>query len=72
MGVAPGEPGAHSTIPPYSTGGNLDTKHLSKGATLYLPVAVDGALFSIGDGHAAQGDGGPHVSLLLAHLGGGS
>ncbi|KAL7278382.1 hypothetical protein ACG7TL_008362 [Trametes sanguinea] len=57
MGVAPGKPGAHSTIPPYKTGGNVDTRHLSKGSTLYLPVEVDGALFSIGDGHAAQGDG---------------
>lgn len=57
MGVAPGEAGAFSTIPPYATGGNIDTKHLSAGATLFLPVQVEGALFSIGDGHAAQGDG---------------
>ncbi|KAF7297415.1 hypothetical protein MIND_00975100 [Mycena indigotica] len=57
MGVAPGKPGAFSTIPPYATGGNIDTKHLSAGATLFLPVEVEGALFSIGDGHAAQGDG---------------
>jgi len=48
MGVAPGKPGAHSTIPPYVTGGNLDTKQLVAGATLYLPVEVEGALFSIG------------------------
>ncbi|CAL1702935.1 unnamed protein product [Somion occarium] len=57
MGVAPAEKGAFSTIPPYRTGGNIDTKHLSKGSTLYLPVGVEGALFSVGDGHAAQGDG---------------
>ncbi|KAF7307989.1 hypothetical protein MKEN_01160500 [Mycena kentingensis (nom. inval.)] len=57
MGVAPGKAGAFSTIPPYATGGNIDTKHLSAGATLYLPIEVEGALFSIGDGHAAQGDG---------------
>ncbi|KAJ7589492.1 hypothetical protein C8J56DRAFT_34278 [Mycena floridula] len=57
MGVAPGEKGAFSTIPPYSTGGNLDTKYLVAGATLYLPIQAEGALFSIGDGHAAQGDG---------------
>jgi len=57
MGVAPAEPGAFSTIPPYRTGGNIDTRHLCAGSTLYLPVAVEGALFSIGDGHAAQGDG---------------
>lgn len=48
MGVAPAEKGAFSTIPPYRTGGNIDTKHLSKGSTLYLPVGVEGALFSVG------------------------
>lgn len=57
MGVAQGKPGAFSTIPPYNTGGNLDTKYLTVGSTLYLPIEVEGALFSIGDGHAAQGDG---------------
>ncbi|KAJ7149784.1 hypothetical protein C8R43DRAFT_1192257 [Mycena crocata] len=63
MGVARGEKGAFSTIPPYATGGNLDTKHLTAGATLYLPVEVDGALFSIGDGHAVQGEGGDQFGL---------
>lgn len=57
MGVALAAKGPHSTIPPYATGGNVDTKHLTKGTTLYLPVQVEGALFSTGDGHAAQGDG---------------
>jgi acetamidase/formamidase len=57
IGLAPGAPGALSTIPPYRHGGNMDTKHLTKGARLYLPVEVEGALFSMGDGHAAQGDG---------------
>lgn len=57
VGVAPGAAGAFSTIPPYVHGGNMDTKHLTKGSRLYLPVEADGALFSIGDGHAAQGDG---------------
>ncbi|KIJ38726.1 hypothetical protein M422DRAFT_75933 [Sphaerobolus stellatus SS14] len=57
MGVARGEKGAFSTIPPYATGGNIDTKHLTVGSTLYLPIECPGALFSIGDGHAAQGDG---------------
>jgi acetamidase/formamidase len=57
IGLAPGKPGAHSTIPPYRHGGNMDTKHITKGAKLYLPVEVPGALFSLGDGHAAQGDG---------------
>ena len=45
------------TLPPRENGGNFDVKHLSKGARLFLPVAVDGALFSTGDGHFAQGDG---------------
>ncbi|RPD68788.1 Formamidase [Lentinus tigrinus ALCF2SS1-7] len=65
MGVAPGKEGAHSTIPPYATGGNVDTKHLTKGSTLYLPVEVEGALFSIGDGHAAQGDGGTAIETPM-------
>ena len=57
IGVTPAEPGAHSTTPPRRVGGNLDTKYLTAGSTLYLPVEVDGALFAVGDGHAAQGDG---------------
>jgi len=57
IGLAPGAPSALSTIPPYRHGGNMDTKHLTQGATLYLPVETEGALFSLGDGHAAQGDG---------------
>jgi acetamidase/formamidase len=57
IGVAPEEPGEHSIVPPSRFGGNMDTKHLRAGATLYLPVGVEGALFSLGDTHAAQGDG---------------
>jgi acetamidase/formamidase len=57
MGVALDEPGGHSTMPPRRAGGNMDIKQLVAGATLYLPVLVDGALFSVGDAHAAQGDG---------------
>jgi len=57
IGLAPGAPGALSTIPPYRHGGNMDTKHLTAGARLFLPVEARGALFSLGDGHAAQGDG---------------
>jgi len=57
MGVALAETGEHSTIPPRAQGGNMDIKQLTRGSTLFLPVAVDGALFSCGDGHAAQGDG---------------
>lgn len=58
VGVAPAEPGEHSTIPPRAEGGgNIDCRDLVAGSTLYLPVLVPGALLSIGDGHAAQGDG---------------
>ena len=57
IGVAPAEPGCHSVIPPRPVGGNLDIHDLTRGSKLYLPVAVPGALFSIGDTHAAQGDG---------------
>jgi acetamidase/formamidase len=57
LGVAPDEPGTHSIVPPSRFGGNMDTKHLNPGVTLYLPVGVPGALFSLGDTHAAQGDG---------------
>jgi acetamidase/formamidase len=57
LGMPPAEAGVHSTIPPRRSGGNIDCKELVAGATLYLPIPVDGALFSAGDGHAAQGDG---------------
>lgn len=57
IGVAPAEPGTFSVVPPTRYGGNMDIRHVGAGATLYLPVAVPGALLSLGDGHAAQGDG---------------
>ena len=57
IGVAPAEPGLHSVVPPRRVGGNLDIRDLAAGTTLYLPVEVEGALFSVGDTHAAQGDG---------------
>jgi acetamidase/formamidase len=57
MGVAPAQPGIHITAPPRITGGNIDCKELVEGSTLYLPVMVEDALFSVGDGHATQGDG---------------
>jgi acetamidase/formamidase len=57
LGMPPPEPGVHSTIPPRRWGGNIDCRELVAGTTLYLPISVDGALFSAGDGHAAQGDG---------------
>lgn len=57
LGMAPREEGAFSTIPPTAYGGNMDTRHLTAGARLFLPVGAPGARFSLGDGHAAQGDG---------------
>lgn len=57
IGVAPAEPGLHSVVPPRRVGGNLDIRDLAAGSVLYLPVEVPGALFSVGDTHAAQGDG---------------
>ncbi len=57
IGCAPAEKGLHSVVPPRRVGGNLDIRDLTAGVTLYLPVEVDGALFSVGDTHAAQGDG---------------
>src|SRR4029450_13937192 len=57
MGMPPDEPGRHSTAPPRRSGGNIDCKELVAGTTLYLPISVDGALFSAGDGHGAQADG---------------
>jgi acetamidase/formamidase len=57
VGVALAEPGGHSTMPPRENGGNMDIKQLTAGTTLFLPVLVDGALLSLGDAHAAQGDG---------------
>jgi acetamidase/formamidase len=56
IGVAPPD-GPRSTIPPDVFGGNMDTRHLTAGATLFLPVFHEGARLSMGDGHAAQGDG---------------
>lgn len=57
IGNAPAEPGAHDTLPPRDVGGNMDVKQMTAGSTVYLPVEVEGALFSTGDCHVAQGDG---------------
>jgi len=57
LGTALDEPGEHSTIPPRKNGGNMDLKYLTAGSTVFLPVFVAGGLFSVGDAHAAQGDG---------------
>jgi acetamidase/formamidase len=57
MGVATDEDGALDVLPPTKGAGNIDTRHLTAGTRLRLPVYVEGALFSAGDCHAAQGDG---------------
>ena len=57
IGLAPAEDGHHSVVPPRHVGGNMDIRDLVEGTKLYLPVGVPGALFSVGDTHAAQGDG---------------
>ena len=57
IGVAPAEVGTHSIVPPRRVGGNMDVRDIASGTELYLPIEVEGALFSVGDTHAAQGDG---------------
>jgi acetamidase/formamidase len=57
IGVAPGEAGLHSIVPPRRVGGNMDIRDIAAGTVLYLPIEYAGALFSVGDTHAAQGDG---------------
>ena len=57
VGLAPAESGVHSVVPPRRIGGNMDIRDNGIGTTLYLPVEVEGGLLSLGDTHAAQGDG---------------
>jgi len=57
MGVAPNTSEMLSTIPPRENGGNMDDPSIVEGSTVYFPVLVEGALFSIGDTHAVQGLG---------------
>ncbi|MFN8448114.1 MAG: acetamidase/formamidase family protein [Anaerolineae bacterium] len=64
MGMPPPEPGRHVTTPPRAWGGNMDCKELTAGTTLYLPIPVEGALFSFGDGHAVQGDGEVSITAI--------
>lgn len=68
MGTHPGEPRRSNPFPPHRGGGNMDNRHLTKGTTLWLPVHVPGALFSLGDPHALQGDGEVCVTALEGEL----
>src|ERR671931_1094261 len=68
MGVCPAGASSVPIMPPGNFGGNMDTRQLTRGATLYLPVQVEGALFSCGDAHAAQGDGEVCVTGLEAPM----
>ncbi len=69
MGVAPPKKaGRWNSAPPWIHGGNLDNKELVTGTSLYLPVFVKGALFEIGDGHAAQGDGEVDITAIETSL----
>jgi acetamidase/formamidase len=69
IGVAPPPlSGRISSGPPWIHTGNMDNKELIAGSTLYVPVHADGALFSVGDGHAAQGDGEVCVTAMETSL----
>ncbi|NJO32975.1 MAG: amidase, partial [Rhodospirillales bacterium] len=69
MAVAPPAAwGSVSTLPPRRNGGNLDNKELVAGTTLYLPIHLEEALFSVGDGHGAQGDGEVCVTAIETGL----
>lgn len=68
MGVAPATEDPVPSVPPGEHGGNVDIKHLTAGATLYLPVQVGGALFYTGDPHFAQGNGEVALTALEASL----
>ena len=68
MGVCPADASAQAVMPPGKFGGNMDTRQLVAGTTLYLPVHVEGALFSTGDAHGCQGDGEICVTGLEAPM----
>src|SRR4051812_8058661 len=68
MGVCPGGASAQPVMPPGGFGGNMDTRQLGRGTTLFLPVQVAGALFSTGDAHGCQGDGEICVTGLEAPM----
>ncbi|MEO8689187.1 MAG: acetamidase/formamidase family protein, partial [Solirubrobacteraceae bacterium] len=68
MGVCPAEASEVAVMPPGRFGGNMDTRQLARGTTLYLPVEVEGAMFSTGDAHGCQGDGEVCVTGLEAPM----
>ena len=69
MGVAPPkEAGRWNSAPPWVHAGNLDNKELVAGTTLFIPVHIKGALFEIGDGHAAQGNGEVDITAIETSL----
>jgi acetamidase/formamidase len=68
MGVCPAGAGGLPIMPPGTFGGNMDTRQLVRGSTLYLPVQLPGALFSCGDAHGCQGDGEVCVTGLEAPM----
>src|SRR4051812_40717018 len=68
MGVCPAGASAQPVMPPGTFGGNMDTRQLRRGATLFLPVQLERALFSCGDAHGAQGDGEVCVTGLEAPM----
>jgi acetamidase/formamidase len=68
MGVCPAGASAQPVMPPGTFGGNMDTRQLVAGSTLYLPVQVEQALFSCGDAHGCQGDGEVCVTGLEAPM----
>jgi acetamidase/formamidase len=69
LGVATPED-SRSSIPPGCYGGNIDNRELQAGAKIYLPIFVNGGLFSIGDGHSAQGDGEVNVTAIETSMNG--
>lgn len=69
-GVAPAEPGPVDSVPPSVYGGNVDNRQFGVGTSMYYPVQVDGALFTAGDPHIAEGDGEISGTAIEAHLDG--
>jgi acetamidase/formamidase len=69
LGVATPE-SSRSSVPPGKSGGNIDNRELQAGSRLFLPIFVEGALLSIGDGHSAQGDGEVDVTAIETSMNG--